>query len=268
MRSLLKVGFALLMLAFVLIALSYSTLRAAGTPGAVNPEGRNLATETRAVGSGISAIDLSGPIDLTMRQGAVASLVVKGEQRLLGNVETLQEGATLHIGIKGMLLHHRQPLQVTLILPSVDSINVYGNGDSTINGFSGERIKVRLSGAGDVKFNGRFKEVIGTLQGSGDMELNGGTSEMVEVTLVGSGDLTVVGSSKRFKVEQTGSGDVHAEHMSAQEADVSLRGSGRAVVTVRDKADLTLRGSGDIEVHGNPGQRNVEGTGSGKVRFL
>lgn len=268
MRSLLKVGFALLMLAFALIVLSYSMLRSAGTPSAVNQEGRNLATETRVVSTGISAIDLSGPIDLTMRQGAVASLVVKGEQRLLGNVETLQEGATLHIGIKGMLLHHRQPLQVTLIVPSIDNINVYGSGDTTINGFSGERITVRLSGSGDVKFNGRYKEVLGTLQGSGDLELNGGTSEMVEVTLVGSGDLTVVGSSKRLRVEQTGSGDVHAEHMTAQEANVSLRGSGRAVVTVRDKADMTLRGSGDIEVHGNPAQRNVDGTGSGEVRFL
>ncbi len=268
MRTLLKVGFALLMLAFALIALSYSMLRAGGTPGVVNTEGRNIASETRSVGASIRAIDLSGPIDLTMRQGAVPSLVVKGEQRLLGNVETLQEGATLHIGIKGMLLHHRQPLQVTLIVPSIDSINVYGSGDSTINGFSGERITVRLSGAGDVKFNGRYKEVVGTLQGSGDMELNGGSSDNVEVVLIGSGDLTVVGSSKRFTLQQTGSGDVHAEHMTAQEADVSLRGSGRAVVTVRDKADMTLFGSGDIEVHGNPAERKVQGTGSGEVRFL
>ena len=68
MRSLLRVGLSLLVLAFVLIGLSYSVLRAQGvsTPA----EGRALASETRTVDAAIRVVELSGPIDLTLRHGA------------------------------------------------------------------------------------------------------------------------------------------------------------------------------------------------------
>ena len=54
------------------------------------------------------------------------------------------------------------------MLPSIDDIAVHGSGDSTINGFSGERIEVDLNGSGNVKFNGRFSEVKAGIHGSGE----------------------------------------------------------------------------------------------------
>jgi len=267
MRTLLKIGFGLLLLGFMLIGMSYSVLRAQGTTSRSNPEGRMVASETRGIGADVTEIDLSGPIDMTLRQGAVASLTVKGEQRLLGNIDTTQEGKMLHIGTKGMLLHHRQPLQVVLVLPSINKLNIRGSGDSTINGFSGERVDVQLYGSGNVKFNGRYKDVWAAVHGSGDMEMNGGSSDKVEVALVGSGQMTVVGSCKEFKADQTGSGDLDAEHLAADLANVNLHGSGTSVVRARKSADVTLRGSGDVSVLGNPNERNVNRTGSGDVTF-
>jgi hypothetical protein len=267
MRALMKVGFSLLVLAFVLIGLSYSMLRAQGFSGSTYPEGRLVASETRTIGGGIVSVDLSGPIDMTLRQGAVPSLVVRGEQRLLGNVETLQEGANLRIGITGMLLHHRQPLQVTLVLPSLASLNVEGSGDSTVNGFSGERIEVLLNGSGNVKFNGRYQQVKAGLQGSGELEMNGGASESVGANLDGSGDLTVVGTCRELTTEQTGSGDLDARHLSAQQATVSLHGSGSSMVSASKMVNVTLRGSGDVSIYGSPEQRSINRIGSGEVTF-
>lgn len=268
MRALMKVGFSLLVLAFLLIGLSYSMLRAQGISGPANSAGREVASETRSVGKSIRAIDLSGPIDLTLRQGAVPSLVVRGEQRMLGNVETISgNDGTLHIGTTGMLLYHRQPLQVTLVLPSIEDITVHGSGTSTINGFSGERIEVNLNGSGNVKFNGRYKDVEAGIHGSGELEMNGGASDKVEVAVVGSGKMTVVGSCKEFKAEQTGSGDLNARHLSADEANLQLMGSGEAVVTARKVANVTVRGSGDVLVYGAPNERNVSRNGSGEVTF-
>jgi hypothetical protein len=263
-----KVGFSLLVLAFLLIGLSYSMLRAKGISGPSNPAGRTVQSETRTVGAAIRAIDLGGPIDLTLRQGAMASLVVRGEQRLLGNVETASGAdGTLHIGTTGMLLHHRQPLQVTLVLPSIEDVSVHGSGDSTINGFSGERIAVQVNGSGNVKFNGRFKHVKADLHGSGELEMNGGASDKVEAAVVGSGKLTVVGSCRQFKAEQTGSGDINAHHLSADEASLQLTGSGDAILTAMKSVSVTLRGSGDVVVYGGPSERNVSRNGSGDVSF-
>ncbi|MDQ1922009.1 head GIN domain-containing protein [Massilia pseudoviolaceinigra] len=267
MRSLIKVGFGLLLLAFVLIALFYGMLRAQGTTRPANPEGRVVASEARHVGNDVTSVVLGGPIDMTLRQGAVASLTVRGEQRLLGNIGTVSEGNTLHIETKGMLLHHKQPLQVVLVLPSIDSVRIHGSGDSTINGFSGDKIALQLHGSGDVKFNGRYRAVEAGLQGSGDIELNGGNSDKVDVSVVGSGSMTVVGAAKQFKVAQTGSGDLDAEHLSADTVAVELMGSGSAVVQARKSATVNLRGSGDVNVHGNPDERNVTRNGSGDVTF-
>jgi hypothetical protein len=267
MRGLFKVGVSLLLLAFVLIAMSYSMLRAQGTAGPTNPGGRVLASETRKISGDAREIVLDGPIDLTLRQGAVASLTVRGEQRLLGNVSTTQEGDTLQIGTTGMLLHHRQPLQVTLVLPVLENLVVQGSGDSTINGFSGDRITVQLNGSGNVKFNGRYQKVVAAVHGSGELEMNGGASDKVDIELVGSGELTVVGSCRELNVQQTGSGDLKAEHLNADAVALELRGSGDATVLARQSVTVTLRGSGDVRVHGSPNERTVSKTGSGDVTF-
>lgn len=267
MRTLLKIGFGLLLLSFLLIGMSFSMLKAQGTSNRSNPEGRMVSSETRTIGADVTQIDLSGPIDMTLRQGAVASLVVKGEQRLLGNIDTTQEGKLLHIGTKGMLLHHRQPLQVVLVLPSIDKLSIRGSGDSTINGFSGDKVDVQLFGSGNVKFNGRYKDVSAAVHGSGDMEMNGGSSDKVDVALVGSGQMTVVGSCKEFSADQTGSGDLDAEHLAADVTAVNLRGSGTSVVQAIKTAQVTVRGSGDVSVLGNPTERVLNKTGSGAINF-
>ncbi len=268
MRALMKVGFSLLVLAFLLIGLSYSMLRAQGVSGAANLAGRAIESDTRGLGKNIRAIDLSGPIDMTLRQGAVPSLVVRGEQRLLGNIETVTGAdGVLHIRPTGMVLFHRQPLQVTLVLPSIEDVSVRGSGESTINGFSGERIDVRLTGSGNLKFNGRFREVRAEIHGSGELEMNGGSSDKVEVKLAGTGNMTVVGSTREFKAEQAGTGDIYARHLAADDVTLRMAGTGDAAVTAHKAAHVVLRGAGDVVVYGEPAERVVDRHGSGDVVF-
>jgi hypothetical protein len=267
MRTLLKIGSGLLLLALVLIGLSFSFLRTQGVNTRNQTAGRDLTSETRPVSDAITEVKLDGAIDMTLRQGAVPSLTVRGEERLLGNIDTVQKGNTLEISVKGMLLHKRLPLQVVLVLPSVDTVRIRGSGDSTVNGFSGERLDVQLDGSGSIKFNGRFKDVNAQLRGTGDMEMNGGASDKVELTLSGSGDVTVVGSCKEFKASQNGSGELDAEHLAADAASVELNGSGSSVVQVLKRADVSVHGSGQVKVLGNPAERAVSRTGSGSVSF-
>jgi hypothetical protein len=267
MRTLMKIGFALLMLAVVLIALSYSMLRSKGTVGPSNLAGRTVSSETRPVGKGIHSVELSGPINMTLRQGATASLMVRGEQRLLGNIETSQDGGVLHIGTKGMLFHHREPLQVVLVLPAIAHLTIHGSGESTVNGFSGDKLDVQVHGSGNVIFNGRYRDIAAAVHGSGDLELNGGNSDKVAVQLAGSGQMTVVGSCKEFKASQNGSGDIDAQHMTADKVSVEMRGTGSSSVLARRSADVSLRGTGDVNVYGSPNERNVSKTGTGEVNW-
>jgi mannose-6-phosphate isomerase-like protein (cupin superfamily) len=262
-----RIGAGLLLLSFGLVAVAISLLKTHGTVTRSAPEARDIVSQTRAITPEATHIVLSGSMNVTLRQGAVPSMIVRGEERLLGNVDTVQDGDTLTIGIKGMLLHHRQPLQVIVVLPELERLIASGSGDFEVNGFNGESVEVRLDGRGTLKFNGRYKQVNAVLHGSGDMEMNGGASDEVEVTMVGSGDMTVVGSAKEFRVTQTGSGDLDATHLAADNTEVSLQGSGQSTVQARKSVQVTLHGSGDVIVIGNPSERETERTGTGDIEF-
>jgi hypothetical protein len=264
-RTLFRVALSLLVLAFVLIGLSYGMLRAQGV--SVRHEGRIVSEETRPIGRDIRAVELSGPIDLTLRYGARPSLVVRGEQRLLANVETTQDGAVLHIGTRGIVLRHRQPIMVELTLPALDRVAVDGSGDSEINGFTGERIELELNGSGSLDFNGRYRQARAVVQGSGALTVDAGNGDRVEGELEGSGELTLAGAARSVKLESSGSGMLDAQRLRADDVEVRQTGSGNTSVTAHATVVAAVSGSGDIDVYGNPPQRTVSRTGSGDVHF-
>ena len=267
MRALLKVGFSLLVLAFVLIGVSYSMLRADGVQAGARAERRAVASETRVLARGIEAVELSGPIDLTLRYGPTASLTVKGEERTLANIDTWQTGNLLHIGTKGMLLHHREPLQAVLVLPAVARIAVDGSGDSVVSGLSGDAITLALTGSGSLTFNGRYQRVVASVHGSGDLQLNTGNSEEITLEQQSSGNLTAVGSTRKLTVRKDGSGELDARHLRADDVTLRQTGSGDSVVLARATVAVEMNGSGDVRVRGGPRVQSVARTGSGEVTF-
>jgi hypothetical protein len=267
MRALLKIGIGLLLLSFLLIGVTYSMLKAYGTTSPTSVAGRTLSGETRKVDAMAVTVVLEGPIDLILTQGPTASMKVRGEQRSLANIETIQDGRDLHIGTKGMLLNPKHRLQVELVLPMLEELTVRSSGDTKVSGFSGDKLELRLHGSGNVNFSGRYRNLVAGAHGSGNLHLNAGSSEHVELELVGSGEIKSSGSCKTLDAQLTGSGDLDARHLAADKVTVDLKGSGTSHVFAKQSADLTLRGSGDIRVLGNPDQRNVNRSGSGDVSW-
>ncbi|MBD8531847.1 MULTISPECIES: GIN domain-containing protein [unclassified Massilia] len=265
MRSLLKVAFGLLVLAFVLIGLSYGALRAHG--GSARLDARIVGEETRPVTREVRAVELSGPIDLSLRYGAQPRLVVRGEQRLLANIDTAQTGRVLHIGTRGIVLRHRQPIEVELTLPALDRVGVDGSGDTRVNGFSGEAIEVELNGSGSVDFNGRYRQARAVVHGSGELTLDAGNGDSVAAELTGSGTISLAGAARSFEAASNGSGTLDAQRLRADTVNVRQTGSGNASVTASATVAVAVSGSGDVDVYGDPAQRSVSRTGSGDVHF-
>lgn len=267
MSQLVKFGIGMLITGLLLMGGMYSYLRSHTHTTIVSAEGREIETETRPIGKGVLSVDLNGPIDMRLRQGPVPTLSVRAEKRFMKNIVTSQEGSTLHIGMRGMILAPRERLSIELTLPNLERLSIHGSGESEINGFAGERMQTEMHGSGRLVFNGRYKEINAAVNGSGEMDLNGGVSERVAVEVNGTGRMTVVGQCKEFKAEQRGSGDLDAQHLTAERAHVSLVGSGNSIIRAQKAAEVTLRGSGDVEVHGAPHERVVNKSGSGEVAF-
>ncbi|MGJ7916742.1 head GIN domain-containing protein [Massilia sp. LXY-6] len=267
MRALMKVGFGLLLLALLLIGASWSVLRAQGSSSGASPGSRLLATEKRTLGASIAEVEVSGPINLNLRQGTRASLEVRGEQRLLANVDTTVEGNTLHIGPRGILLRHRQPIEVNLVLPALEQLSISGTGQHMVSGFSGERIELAVDGSGGLRFNGRYRDIDAGLHGSGEAEITGGNADRVTADVKGTGHMILVGAARELHAEIAGSGELDARHLRAEVATLSHHGSGTSAVYASKHVNVELTGSGDVSVYGNPNNREVSRNGSGSVSF-
>lgn len=267
MRTLIKTGFTLLVLAFLLISAGYGVLRVQGINAPANAEGRIVVSEQRSITRDVTNIELRGPISMTVRRGDTPSLTVRGEQRLLSNIATVQQGSSIQIGVSGMLLYHRNKIEVDLVLPALEQVEVTGSGTHTVNGFSGDRIEIDKRGSGKLVFNGRFRQVVVSAYDSGATEINAGNSEKIALDMVGSGEMTVIGSCRNLRAEHTGSGRLDAQHLAADEVVLEQQGNGTATIFARRSAVLTLSGNGDVEVHGNPSERTVTRNGSGDVNF-
>jgi hypothetical protein len=262
-----KVGFGLLVLALLLIGASWSMLRAQGTSGTASPGSRLVATEKRTLGAGVAEVEVSGPINLTLRQGTASSIEVRGEQRLLANVDTTVDGDTLHIGPRGILLRHRQPIEVTLVLPTLEHLSISGSGQHNVSGFSGERVELGVDGSAGLRFNGRYREIDAALRGSGDVELTGGNAERVVADVKGTGRMTLVGGARELHAEIAGAGELDGRHLRAEDVHLIHHGSGTSAVYASKHVNVDMTGSGDVSVYGNPNNREVSRNGSGRVSF-
>jgi hypothetical protein len=263
-----KSGIALAILAVVMVAASSTVLYAHGVKSPpVSAASREAASETRAITAAVTSIEADGAIDLVIRQGAVPSMTVRAEQRLLGNIVTTQNGDKLRIETRGGMFHTRTPMQIEIVVPQLARLDLRGSGDARASGFSGNDIDVGTHGSGDVALTGQFRNVRASINGSGNITLDTGASDSVDLRVNGSGDLSASGKTAVLRGELRGSGDVDAGRLIADSATIRLNGSGDVELNVRSKVELTLNGSGDIHVTGQPTARAVARNGSGEVSW-
>jgi hypothetical protein len=269
MKVLVKIGAGMMLLALLLIGVMCTMLRAHATDGdsLVINSSHKMKTETRSIGADVAVVNLKGPIDMVLKQGSTAGLIVSGEENLLPLVKTEQKGDTLNIDIKESFLHLHRPLRVEVTLPKLRELDSMGSGDSIVSGFNGDQLKLNMRGSGDVRFNGNYRSVNASTMGSGDLDLALADSNDIDLTIMGSGGISTSGNSKSLTAHVMGSGDLGARKMIADTVNLAVMGSGDSEIYARQVAILDLKGSGDIEVHGSPGRREVNRLGSGEVNW-
>lgn len=99
--------------------------------------------------------------------------------------------------------------------------------------------------------------------GSGNIELQ----LRVEKSYVrneGSGNVVLGGFTRETEATQEGSGNIEAKDIRTDKAVVTNSGSGTLFIHCGGSIDVYLRGSGNIEVYGNPAsyRQTVEGSGT------
>lgn len=227
-----------------------------------------LVSENRAIDARVVKVRLGGVIDLSIKQGATASLVVHGEKRDLAKVTTVQDGDTVRIDMDSAFHwgNHKQ-IRAELTLPAVKNLVSSGVGKTEMLGFEGNELTLAVDGAGAVTVTSQYKNIDARMGGVGSMTLNAGSADSIALNLRGAGAVNVNGSSKLLRAKMGGVGSLQARQLMADAVDLDMSGIGSATVYARNSANLNLSGLGSATVYGKPANRNSNAQGLGSVRW-
>ena len=224
-------------------------------------------SETRPVDARVVRVKVDGAVDLHIRQGSPAALVLSGDPRYLSRTSTSQHGDTLDIESDTHGHGRMGSLHAELTLPALREVSSESLGSTSVSGFSGDELKLTLDGAGSMQVAASYRMVTADLGGIGSMQLQGLNAEGVKLNLQGAGFVSLSGRARWLKADLGGLGSLDAQQFVVDSVDVDLSGLGNASVTAHQNANLNLSGLGSVTVYGKPLNRKVAVDGLGKVSW-
>jgi len=202
--------------------------------------------------SGFNAVNVAGPYDVYIKQGAVESVKVEAPSDMMRRILTEVNNGVLKIYSKhemwnwGFSWGRHNRIRVYVTIKDVNGVSVSGSGDAYFKeGLTANSMKLSVTGSGDMTGRLNTKTLACNISGSGDMRLSGHADNST-VSVVGSGDF-----SARDLVTLTSS--------------VHVSGSGDAKINASQHIDAAVSGSGDIHYTGGAKSISSHKSGSGDI---
>jgi hypothetical protein len=207
----------------------------------------NPGSENRSVSS-FESLRAVGGMDVIISPGTDYTARVEADENLLKYILTDRDGNALVIRTRdGYNLRSRTPIKVYITTPSIEELVITGSGTVISNGklTANRRLRVHVTGSGDVKVDVNAPEV------------------SAEAT--GSGNIILTGNTRNFNAEINGSGEMRCFNLLSENTEVRISGSGSAEVYASKQLEVRISGSGDVAYKGSPAI-NQHIAGSGSVR--
>ena len=192
-------------------------------------------------------IEVLGSYDVIFTDGEVGKIKIKAPDNILPLIQTEVSDGLLRIDTGKNRYKLKEPI---IIYVPVDS-----------------RLKqVDIKGSADISTekNLETKTLNVGIYGSGDARLAVDVSSLA-LEVVGSGDIRVSGRAKDLSIDISGSGDVEVPNLKAEKAVININGSGDVSAYVTENVDISIAGSGDVTIKGNPKKVKRIINGSGRV---
>ncbi len=229
-------------------------------------------SQQRGIDARVAKVKLGGVINLQIKQGAAASLVIIGDKDYVTKVKVTQSGDTLNIDTEDGVgwnfgKSKRHTVRAELTVPNLTELASHGVGATEIKGFKGNDIKVSLDGAGSVNLDSAYRNLTASLGGVGSMTIKAGNAERVDLKMRGAGQVEISGTSKILRADLGGVGSLDAEELVADAVELDMSGLGGADVYAKSSAKVKLSGMGSATVHGNPAIRTADAKGMGSISW-
>lgn len=211
-------------------------------------DGNGVRVEEALALSGFSGVDNRSDLDVSVERGDVFGVVVSIDADLQELVAVRVEGDTLRIDTRENIGEHVSGPSVRVTMPSLLALTLDGAGSLDAFGFQeAGPVRVRVSGSGDIDYDGSAPQVTALVRGSGNLHVRG--------------------STQRLEADVDGSGDLDARDLIATSASLSVNGSGDLTAFVDGPADARVSGSGDIDIFGKVMLTSSSTRGSGDIQL-
>ena len=206
----------------------------------------HVITENRTA-SGFNNVDISGAIDVYVRQDSVSSVKVEADDNILEYIQVHSDGSTLEIYTENNIrLKPTNKIKVYINNPQYKEIQVSGASSIRCENeiTSADAIDIGLSGASD-----------------GRLELN---APKISVHLTGASNTSIKGKTKDFEGSASGASEIRGFDLLSENADVDASGASHIEIFASVKIDGQASGASSVNYKGNA-QSGVEKSGASSV---
>ena len=198
--------------------------------------------------SAYDRIEVLGSYDVIFTDGEVGKIKIKAPDNILPLIQTEVSDGLLRIDTGKNRYKLKEP--IIIIYVPVDS-----------------RLKqVVIKGFADIytEKNLETKVLEVDVYGSGDVRLQVDASSLA-LKIDGSSDIRVGGKTDNLSININGSGNVEVPNLKVEKAVININGSGGVSAYVTENVDISIAGSGDVTIKGNPKKIKQKINGSGRV---
>jgi hypothetical protein len=193
----------------------------------------NIQSQNRSVSS-FNSVDVSGAIDIYVKQDSVSSVKVEADDNILQYVEVHVDGSTLQIYTSGGIrLRPSRKIKVYIGNPVYQSLEASGacsiNGESPI--VSTGTLRISLTGASD-----------------GNLEID---APRVMANVTGASNVNLRGRTKDFEADASGASGIDSFGLLTENTQVDLSGASHAEVFASVSLGGNASGASHVDYKGN-----------------
>ena len=216
--------------------------------------------------SSFRGINVAGLVDVVVKRGDKNKLTMRADKNLLPYIRASVKDGQLDIGShRGINIHPSQPIEVTVISPSLKLSHITMGGKTTlkISNMQTDQLIVDLGGRNSANLSGNIKNATFNLGGKSTLTFKDPDAKSLLFHVGGEADLNLAGTVDNLEIQVGGRSDIMAKKLMAK--NVILTGAGYSNLTVHVLQSLNVTAIGRVRLnyYGNPS--SIHKTGFGDI---
>jgi hypothetical protein len=210
----------------------------------------NIQSEKRLVAE-FTGVENTTSFDVDVTADSVFLVEVTADENILPLIKTSVRGNDLIIDTDyDQCINHWNSVSINIHMPSLEYIESNGSGNMDVYDFDCGDLEVQNSGSGDVDLTSIY------------------VVRKIKISVSGSGDVSISGKAREGDYHLSGSGDISAEDMLLDNCYAVNSGSGDIKCFAYLLLNAQLNGSGDILYYTVPEELIQDDIGSGDIKRI